>query len=72
MELHLLQFGKAMPPPDSDSDILIPEIHQKNGLIIAQAQGFLTEYLNIQVDLKLYNLPIPYIKSTIQDEIRYL
>jgi predicted nucleotidyltransferase len=72
---HLALFGsyaKNKQTENSDIDILIGKMRRKNGLTIARAQRFLSEYLDKPVDLGLYDSLRPFIKSKIQDEITYV
>ena len=57
--------------PESDVDVLIIEMDRKNGLTIARAQRFLTDYFGKPVDLGLYDSLRPYIKSRIEHEVVY-
>ena len=65
-------YARQEPAKHSDVDILILNMRRKNGLTIARAQRFISDYLHLDVDLGLYDSLRPYIKSKIQQELVYV
>lgn len=65
-------YARGEANDDSDIDILILEMVRKNGFIIAGAKRYLSEYLNVNVDLGLYDSLRPFIKRRILEDIKYV
>ncbi len=53
----------------SDVDIVILKMRRKNGFTIARAKRFLTEKLNREVDIGLYDSINPFIKKIIEKDM---
>ncbi len=65
-------YAKGEQNEDSDLDITIIKMQRKNGFLIVKAKRFLSERLNIDVDLGLYDSMQPFIKKRIQQDIIYV
>lgn len=56
----------------SDIDILIIKMKRKNGFTIARAKMFISQALQIEVDLGLFDAVRPYLKKKIEKEMIYV
>lgn len=65
-------YAKGEQKEDSDLDIVIIKMKRKNGFLIVKARKFLSEKLNLKVDLGLYDSMQPFIKKRIQEDIVYV
>ncbi|MBD3793242.1 MAG: nucleotidyltransferase domain-containing protein [Campylobacterales bacterium] len=57
---------------ESDIDIVILEMRQKNLLTISKAQLFLEEALKKKVDIGLFDSLRPFIRNSIQKDLIYV
>ena len=65
-------FARNEEKENSDIDIVILKMKRKNGFLIAKAKRFLSNYLNINVDIGLYDAMNPYIKKEIKKDMIYV
>lgn len=65
-------FAQGKQNSNSDLDIVILEMKKKNGFLIAKAKRFLSEKLDIEVDLGLYDSMHPFIKKRIEKDMIYV
>lgn len=54
---------------ESDIDIVILAMEQKNGLTVARAKRYLTEKLGKEVDIGLYDALRPFVKRRIARDL---
>ncbi|MEJ5173597.1 MAG: nucleotidyltransferase family protein [Hydrogenothermaceae bacterium] len=62
-------FSREEASSDSDIDILVIKMKEKNGLILAKAKRFLSDYFGREVDIGLYDSLRPYIKHKILKDL---
>jgi len=65
-------FARGEEKKQSDIDIAIIKMKRKNGLIIANAKRYLSDYLKKDVDLGLYDSIHPFIKDVIKEDLIYV
>lgn len=65
-------FAKGLHTENSDIDIVILDMEQKNLLTIAKAQIFLENILKIKVDIGLYDSLRPFIRNSIKKDLIYV
>lgn len=65
-------YATGSETPQSDIDILIIKMNKKNGFTIARAKRFLSQALQIEVDLGLLDAIRPYLKEKIEKEMIYV
>lgn len=57
---------------ESDVDIAIIKMKRINGLILADAQLFLSTYLNRNVDIGIFHSIRPYVRNKIIKDLLYV
>lgn len=65
-------YAKGMESDASDIDIVILDMDEKNGLLIAKAKNFLEGELKVKVDIGLFSSLHPFIKKRIAGELIYV
>ena len=65
-------YARGTETPQSDIDILIVKMTRKNGFMVARAKRFLSQSLQIEVDLGLLDAIRPYLKEKIEKEMIYV
>lgn len=65
-------YARGEEREDSDIDIVILEMKQKNGLTIAKAKKYLSEELHMNVDLGLFDSLRLFVKKRIEKELVYV
>jgi len=65
-------YAKNLHTQNSDIDIVILDMQQKNLLTISKAQIFLEDALNKKVDIGLYDSLRPFIRDSIKEELIYV
>ena len=62
-------YARGEETIDSDVDITILSMKRKNGFLIAKAKKYLSQQLNMNVDLGLYDAIVPFVKKRITKDL---
>ncbi len=65
-------YARGDNTQDSDIDIAIIEMDQKNGFIIAKANRYISEVFDKKVDIGLLESIRPFIRKRIEKELIYV
>ncbi|WP_321778596.1 nucleotidyltransferase family protein [Sulfurimonas sp.] len=65
-------YAKNEQTENSDIDILVVKMEQKNMLTLLKAKRFLSDLFDKEVDIGLFDSLRPFIKNRVQNEMIYV
>lgn len=65
-------YAKEEQNEQSDIDIVVLKMKQKNALTLVKAKNFLSHVLNNDVDIGLYDSFRPFIRKQVEQEMIYV